>query len=382
MFHIMRNGYISETKLVDTVAREIRGRLPSQWALLNRGEKVRVGQVNNRSRMIDAILEIRDPQGISTSIVVEAKNTPVEPNRVSFAAGMLLELTRLLSEEDGELDAAPVSMMLSPFLSPLARERLVAAGISYADSTGNLRLSADKPAIFIETQGQDKNPFRENRPLRSLKGRRAARAVRSFLDYRTPFGTRELAGETQNSLATVSRVSDLLEREAIIVRDGPRGRISSVDWETLVRRWAMDYDFAKANSSTTYLEPRGSRVLFDRLRETDFRYAVTGSFAAVRLAPVAEPRLVTLYADDPETAAASLGLRPAETGGNVAIARPFDPVVFERTENADGITYARVTQVMLDLMTGPGRGPAEAESLLEWMRENEETWKLQLTSAL
>ena len=154
MFHIMRNGYISETKLVDTVVREIRGRLPSQWALLNRGEMVRVGQVMNRSRMIDAILEIRDPQGLSTSIVVDVKGTPVEPNRVSFAAEMLLELTRLVSEEDGELDAAPVPMMLSPFLSPLARERLVAADISYADSTGNLRLSADKPAIFIETQGR------------------------------------------------------------------------------------------------------------------------------------------------------------------------------------------------------------------------------------
>ena len=315
MFRIMRNEINSGTKLLSTVARDIRGRLPSRWALLNRGEEVRVGQGIGRTRVIDAILEIRDPQGLSTSIVVEAKDTPVEPNRVSFAAEMLLELTRLVSEEDGELDAAPVPMMLSPFLSPLARERLVAAGISYADSTGNLRFSADRPAIFIETQGQDRNPFRENRPLQSLKGSRAARAVRSFLDYRPPFGTRELAGETQNSLATVSRVSDLLVREAIIVRDGPRGRISSVDWETLVRRWAMDYDFMKANSLTTYLEPRGSRVLFDRLRETDFRYAVTGSFAAVRLAPVAEPRLVTLYADDPETAADSLGLRPAEPEG-------------------------------------------------------------------
>ena len=57
-------------------------------------------------------------------------------------------------------------------------------------------------------------------------------------------------------------------------------------------------------------------------------------------------------------------------------------MVFERTESADGITYACVTQVLLDLMTGPGRGPAEAEGLLEWMRENEEIWKLQLTSAL
>ena len=194
----MRNEINSGTKLLSTVARDIRGRLPSRWSLLNRGEEVRVGQGNGRTRAIDAILELQDPQGLSTSIVVEAKDTPVEPNRVSFAAETLRELTRLLSEEDGELDAAPVPMLLSPFFSPLARERLVAAGISYADSTGNLRLSADKPAIFIETQGQDRNPFRENRPLQSLKGSRAARAVRSFLDYRPPFGTRELAGPTQN----------------------------------------------------------------------------------------------------------------------------------------------------------------------------------------
>ena len=38
-----------------------------------------------------------------------------------------------------------------------------------------------------------------------------------------------------------------------------------------------------------------------------------------------------------------------------------------------------VTQVLLDLMTGPGRGPAEAEALLEWMRDNEDRWKLPVT---
>ena len=295
---------------------------------------------------------------------------------------MLRKQTYILYSETENIGDVPVPLLLSTFLSPLARERLVEAGISYADSTGNIRFSAEKPAIFVETQGADRNPFREDRPLRSLKGGRAARVARSLLDYRTPYGTRELAGQTQNSLATVSRVTDLLFREAVIVREGPRGRIVSVDWETLVRRWAMDYGFEKSNTVMSYLEPRGPRVLFDRLREADLRYAVTGSFAAARLAPVAEPRLVTLYVDDPESAAQRLGLRPAETGGNVLLARPFDPVVFERTESVDGITYARVTQVLLDLMTGPGRGPAEAEGLLEWMRENEETWKLQLTSEL
>ena len=30
-------------------------------------------------------------------------------------------------------------------------------------------------------------------------------------------------------------------------------------------------------------------------------------------------------------------------------------------------------------MKGPGRGPAEAEALLEWMRDNEDRWKLSMT---
>lgn len=56
---------------------------------------------------------------------------------------------------------------------------------------------------------------------------------------------------------------------------------------------------------------------------------------------------------------------------------PFDPVAFERAEYDDGIIYARVTQVLLDLMKGPGRGPAEA--LQEWMRDNEDIWKQSMT---
>ena len=177
----------------------------------------------------------------------------------------------------------------------------------------------------------------------------------------------------------VSRVASLLEPDGIVTKERPRGRIVRVNWETLARRWAMDYDFAASNVLTTWLAPRGTRALFSRLRATGSRYAVTGSFAGHRLAPIAEPRLAALYVDDPDTAAQALGLRPAETGGNVLLVRPFDPVVFERAEHADGITFARVTQVLLDLMTGPGRGPAEAAALLAWMRDHEDLWKLPLT---
>ena len=378
MFRMMRNRYISETKLIDTAVKEIGSRLPPGWLLLDRERGATVRPLKESTRMIDAIWELRDPDGLSSDIIVEVKANLVEPRLVSSVVSQLKALSYRRYEQD---DATPVNMLVSTYLSPLTRERLAEAGISYADSTGNIRFTVDRPAVYIETQGADKNPFREERPLQSLKGGRTARVVRGLMDYRTPFGTRELANETESSAAMISRVSSLLEPDEIITKESPRGRIVSVDWEALARRWATDYEFDTSNTLTTWLEPRGTRALFNRLRDSGIQYAVTGSFAAYRLAPIAEPRLAALYVDDPDTAAQSLELRPAETGGNTLLVRPFDAVAFERVEYDDGITYSRVTQVLLDLMKGPGRGPAEAEALLEWMRDNEDLWKLSMTEA-
>ncbi len=372
----MRNTYVSETTLMAAATREIDTRLPPRWTLRSRGEGASGQSPQASNSRVDGIWEIRDSNGSATEIIVEVRANPVEPRFVGSVASRLKELSSKWYDQTG---AVPGCILVSSYLSPLTRERLANAGISYADSTGNIRLAVDRPAVFIQTQGKDKNPFREDRPLQSLKGGRTARVVRGLLDYRTPFGTRELAGETASSAAMISRVSNLLEPDEIITKEGTRGRFVSVDWEALARRWADDYDFVSSNILTTWLEPRGTGALFARLGGAGIRYAVTGSFAAYRLAPVAEPRLAAVYVDEPEIAAGPLGLRPAETGGNVLLVRPFDPVVFERVEYEDGITYARVTQVLLDLMKGPGRGPAEAEALLDWMRDNEDKWKLSMT---
>ena len=377
MFHMMRNRYVSETRLLDEAVNEIGTRLPRRWLLLDREKGVAVRSPQDSTRRIDAVWEIRDPDGLSSDIIVEVKANPVEPRLVGSVESQLKSLSSSRSRQGG---VNPVFMLVSTYLSPLTRERLEEAGISYADSTGNIRFTVERPAVYIETQGADRNPFREERPLQSLKGGRTARVVRGLMDYRPPFGTRELAAETESSPAMISRVSSLLEADEIVTKESPRGPIVSVDWEALARRWAMDYDFQGSNILTAWLEPRGTRALFARLREARFPYSVTGSFAAYRLAPFAEPRLASLYVDDPETAAQSLGLRPADTGGNVLLVRPFDSVAFERAECDDGIVYARVTQVLLDLMKGPGRGPTEAETLLEWMRDNEDRWKLPMTN--
>ncbi len=379
MLHMMRNSVIFETTLIDDAVRDIGERLPQGWNLRDCDRNAAVPVLYGSKVQIDAILEIQAPDGTSSEIVVETKLKPAQPDVLSRVRSHLKTATRSRLEQIGNVEPEPVAMLISPYLSPLTRERLTESGISYADSTGNIRLAVERPAVFVQTDGADRNPFREERTLRSLKGGRAARVARALMDYHPPFGTRELAAETECSPAMVSRVISLLEPEEIVIKDGSRGRIIAVDWDALATRWADDYDFMSSNLVTTWLEPRGAGVLFKRLRDEGFRYAVTGSFAANRLAPFAEPRQVSLYADDPLTAANSLGLLPAEAGANVLIARPFDAVAVERLEHTDGIAYARVTQVLLDLMTGPGRGPAEAEAILEWMKDNEERWKLRLS---
>lgn len=82
--------------------------------------------------------------------------------------------------------------------------------------------------------------------------------------------------------------------------------------------------------------------------------------------------MLLCYADDIPALAEVLDVRPAEAGSNVMFVIPFDPVVYERTTKGQGVTVAAPSQVAADLLTSPGRGPNEAEALIEWMRGNED----------
>ncbi len=58
------------------------------------------------------------------------------------------------------------------------------------------------------------------------------------------------------------------------------------------------------------------------------------------------------------------------------LAQPKFDVVFERPlRTVGGVAVASPSQVVVDLMTGPGRNPNEAEELLEWMKRNEQSWR-------
>ncbi|MGQ0679955.1 MAG: type IV toxin-antitoxin system AbiEi family antitoxin [Actinomycetota bacterium] len=355
----MWNKALSETELLRMFTEALKSRLPEAWNAFLNVQPVR-GRPGSGWRP-DALLEIEGPEGQRTTLIVKFKRR-IDPKDVP---AVLDQMRRY-----GPADA----LVVAPFLSPRTRERLAEAGAAYADATGNWRLALDRPALFIERWGADANPWPDERPLRSLKGPTAGRVMRALCDFKPPYGVRDLAERSQTPLASVARVVELLDREAIVKRKS-RGPIESVDWPGLLRRWAQDYAFTKSNRTETFLNPRGTIALLDKLRDLDSRYAVTGSLAAAKLATVAPARLAQVYVTSLSDAAAQLDLRLAESGANVILAEPFDDVVFDRTTNRDEVSYAAASQVAADLFTSPGRGPTEGNALIAWMEQNEEAWR-------
>ena len=112
-----------------------------------------------------------------------------------------------------------------------------------------------------------------------------------------------------------------------------------------------------------------------RLGKSDERYAITGGLAAAAFAPVAPARLATIWMKDAIEAASRLGLRAAEAGANVLLIEPADEGVFQGASQRSDVWYAAPSQVAADLMTSPGRGPAEGEELIGWMQAHEEAWR-------
>jgi len=352
----MRNKAIPDN-IAKRAAEEVIARLPRGW----RSQLTLDARRGNRRA--DALLEIRAPDGARGVIIVEAKRL-LEPKDVPAVLAQL----RLLVGKNAR------AVVAAPYLGSRTRERLREEGVGYADLAGNMWVTLDRPGLLLETAGAEKNPWREERPARSLKGPKAGRIVRALCDFRGPIGVRDLAARAGTDPGYVSRVLDLLEREDLVKKDG-RGPVLEVDWRGLIGRWAQDYSLLGSNRTSSYLDPRGVESFRANLRRADARYAVTGSLGASALAPIAPARLGVCFVDSAEALADDLGLRPAESGANVLLAEPFDPVVYERTWERERITFAALTQIAADLLTSPGRGPAEAEELLTWMAQNEDAWR-------
>lgn len=279
-------------------------------------------------------------------------------------------------------------LVVSPWLSPRTLRQLRDHDIAYLDLTGNASLSITYPSIRIYTHGASKAP----RSLSAdpdagrtvgLGGAQAGRVVRLLADFAPPYQAKQISDATGVSLAWVSRLLGQLEDQLLIRRKGRT--ITEVRWPELLRARAESYDLLRQNPYVNAIALNGVRSTMDDLREVFHggqalpRIAVTGPFAAQRIAPLAVGGQLLLYVDDevkaPRRWIDALNLLPDVERGDVLLLRAHDPIVFERTRTVDDVPHVALTQVVLDGLSGPGRMPAEAEQVLQRLISTESEWR-------
>jgi len=99
---------------------------------------------------IDMFMEVADPDGQSIQFAVAIKRT-IDPRLIPDATTRIRSLLA-----DAKSNAQPV--IGAAYLSPRSRQLLDGFGIGYIDTTGNVRVEASSPGLFISTQGSDIDP--------------------------------------------------------------------------------------------------------------------------------------------------------------------------------------------------------------------------------
>ncbi|HEY5257734.1 MAG TPA: hypothetical protein VIJ12_05080 [Candidatus Baltobacteraceae bacterium] len=341
-------------RFVGTAASKVLSeRLPAGWLAAWHDEQARESR-------LDGMLDVVAPNGERVIFGAEVK-AALEPRDVPHVAAVLK-----LAHPQGP------HLVIAPFIGSRSREILIAQELSFIDLTGNVRVSSEQPAIFIETHGEDKNPKRSLRPRSSLRGPITGRVVRFLCEHQPPYGVRDIASRTNVDPGAVSRILDFASSEKLIDRND-RGKVSAVAWKDLIAYWAKD--LAKDRVERLALEPHGIQAVLSRLQDTPVHYAITGPQAASFLASAAPVVRVDLYVDDADSAIEALELHAPVQTGNVRLIQAYDEVVFEGTFLDHGLAICNPVQIAADLTTLRGRSREELTVFLEWMERHERNWR-------
>lgn len=256
-------------------------------------------------------------------------------------------------------------VLIAPYISDRAADLCVRQGVSYADLSGNCRLSFDP--VFIRREGVP-NGFATKRSLRTIYSPKASRVLRVMLvQPRRPWRLQVLADEAAVSLGQVAKVkSVLLDREWAVAN--PEG-LKLTEPAAVLGEWIENIRYVRPLVRDFYSldNIRDVEANLGQVCSTEgIRYALTSFSAAGRLAPQVRYQRATAYVeDDVDTVAQKLKLKEVLTGANVRLLVPRDEGVFYGTREIDGLSLVSPVQCYLDLQAERGRGTEAADTLMK-----------------
>lgn len=335
----------------------------------------------------DALVHLRPLSGDGVArLLVDARST-LTPLAVREQLAPKAALMQRL-----EQPARP--LVITGALTERTKQQLREHGIGYLDLAGNVSLRVQRPTVVIIAD----SPRRTSRTAPGalatasaskpkLAGPRAGRLVRLLSDVAPPYQAAELVEATGISKGYVSKLLDSMADLLLIRREGRV--VTEVDWQGLLRARAEHLSVLRHNPYVGMVAPNGPGPLLDAVRalqREDERIALTGSYVARQVAPLAVGGQVMLYVphtpNGPYEIGERLGLLPVDQGADTLLLRAHDGVVFERTRLVDGVRQVALSQLVLDCLSGPGRMPAEGEAVLSFMAGHEEEWRIPAIAAL
>ena len=303
----------------------------------------------------DLLVNLVLPQG-QYSILIEIKSNG-EPRSISNASFMLSRVQKEYSDS--------YLLIIAPYIAPHSSKILMEDGIGYIDFAGNCHIEFNN--IYIHVGGH-KNPFPENRGLRTAFSPKASRVIRVLLSQGLRiWKIEELAREANVSVGHVAKVKDILRDMAWIEEKKPGFVLSAP--EELIGEWSRYNNFRNNTAIGFYsledVETREKDIM--RLcSEKDIRCALTLFSGASKIVPYARYKRVAAYIDEGmEQIQNELDLKEVQSGSNVTLIRPYDEGVYYARKRISDLYVVSPVQLYIDLKSTGGLGSKTADHIYE-----------------
>jgi hypothetical protein len=311
----------------------------------------------------DAILQVASKE-MQFKVVVEAK-ARITPQTALSVCEKLREIP---------IDIIPLAF--APVISQRVAEILDQNGVGFVDQAGNCRIRSTRHHLFIDRHGY-KLAARPPKGIADLFSPKSSRIVRAMLANPVKgWQVRELAThpEIEVSVGLAAKVKQALIEESYAIEHNRQLYLR--DSIGLLENWAKSYPgpteqipmFFRGNTE------EAEQAVAQWCQDNSIAFVLAGFSAAWQLAPEVRYNVAAVYVDSNGFDREMLGKlgsyrggKPAETGANLLLWRPYDASVFvgSHRESGNGLPITSEIQTYLDLKRMGGRGEEAATALYE-----------------